>query len=73
MVVQEKAHFYQHVTSWEGVHAKTTTMDQNVVVAVLDSTATQDVSNVLVIFEVQFMSFASQPQDSASVKDLSVV
>lgn len=61
------------MTSWEGVHAKTTTMDQNVVVAVLDSTATQDVSNVLVIFEVQFMSFASQPQDSASVKDLSVV
>lgn len=61
------------MTSREGVHAKTTTMDQNVVVAVLDSTATQDVSNVLVIFEVQFMSFVSQPQDSASVKDLSVV
>lgn len=61
------------MTSREGVHAKTTTMDQNVVVVVLDSTATQDVSNVLVIFEVQFMSFASQPQDSASVKDLSVV
>ena len=61
------------MTSGEGVHAKTTTMDQNVVVAVLDSTATQDVSNVLVIFEVQFMSFVSQPQDSASVKDLSVV
>ena len=61
------------MTSGEGVHAKTTTMDQNVVVVVLDSTATQDVSNVLVIFEVQFMSFASQPQDSASVKDLSVV
>lgn len=61
------------MTSREGVHAKTTMMDQNVVVAVLDSTATQDVSNVLVIFEVQFMSFVSQPQDSASVKDLSVV
>ena len=61
------------MTSREGVHAKTTTMDQNVVVAVLDSTATQDVSNVLVIFEVQFMSFVSQPQDSASVKGLSVV
>ena len=61
------------MTSGEGVHAKTTTMDQNVVVVVLDSTATQDVSNVLVIFEVQFMSFVSQPQDSASVKDLSVV
>lgn len=59
--------------SREGVHAKTTMMDQNVVVAVLDSTATQDVSNVLVIFEVQFMSFVSQPQDSASVKGLSVV
>ena len=55
------------------MHAKTTTMDQNVVVVVLDSTATQDVSNVLVIFEVQFMSFVSQPQDSANVKDLSVV
>ena len=61
------------MTSREGVHAKTTMMDQNVVVAVLDSTATQDVSNVLVIFEVQFMSFVSQPQDSASVKGLSVV
>ena len=42
------------------MHAKTTMMDQNVVVAVLDSTATQDVSNVLVIFEVQSLPFVFQ-------------
>lgn len=73
MAVLRKAQFLPSVTSLEFVSAKTIMMVISVIGAVWGTTAIQDVSNVPVTLEVQYMSSVTQIQGNVTAKEVSVV